>query len=393
MVSRRVDASRASSPASFGLDSSRDILRGVAGQPEEPLIYGRQLVGSDAVVANLKVGFDELAEVAARMLVAYRDTHYRQRFAWIDQVKMVRDVALTDALDEQLLSGLAADAEARPYLAPPAMLPWSNVEFTFTGGRGTRYRDIDLDEYLAGRDLAAMSVERLRSDQVRAVAIDSDLEIDRWTAYSCLVFETRLGQQAYVLSESQWFEISTTLVEDIRARLQLIPRSTVSLPPAQDGEWEESYNIRAAAFAPGRALLDRKLSRVAAEHGPIEICDVFTPDGELVHVKRRTQSATLSHLFAQGRISAEVIRRDPELREELRASLAAVDESLGETIPSHGNPFDPSALEIVYAIVTENPEDLPHSLPFFSRLNLARTHEYLTDTLGYRASLIGVGFE
>ena len=391
VISRRTDASRVSTPAAFGLNPGRDILRGVAGQPTDRALYGRQIVGSDAVAANLKVDFEELGEIAGRFLAAYNDTLYRQRFAWIDQVKVVRDKATVRELDGDLVASLARDDEGRPYLAPPTMLPWSNVEFTFTGDRGERHADLDIDDYLENRQ-ALPDIDRLRADDVHAMAVDSGIELDRWSVYACLVFETIREGKTFVLSEAQWFEVAPSLVDEVTTGLRRIAVGTVVMPLARDGEWEGDYNVRAAA-APGRILLDRQLSRVAQEHGPIEICDILTDQRQFVHVKRKTQSATLSHLFAQGRIAAEVFLRDGDLRDRLRSDIAAINPAIASTIPESGERIRTADFEVAYGIISPTPTEIPLGLPFFSRLNLLRTVEYLRDTLGYRASVIGIGIE
>lgn len=36
----------------------------------------------------------------------------------------------------------------------------------------------------------------------------------------------------------------------------------------------------------------------------IEFCDVLSDEGELIHVKKKSRSAALSHLFAEGAASA-----------------------------------------------------------------------------------------
>ncbi len=393
VISRRTDASRASSPSSFGLDPGRDILRGVAGQPTETTIYGKQIFGSDAVAANLKVEFQALGDTATRFLAAYNDTVYRARFAWVDQVKIVKRRDLIEALESALLAALTEDTEPRPYLAPPEMLAWSNVEFTYTGGRGARHPDLDLDDYLENVDADAIDIERLRQHQVRALAIDGDIELGRWTVYSCVVFETRHDETAYVLSEGQWFEIASSLVDEVREGLDRIPAAALTMPAARAREWEADYNARAVAGEPGRALLDRQLSRVASEHGLIEICDILTEDAQFVHIKRKTQSATLSHLFSQGRISAEVFRRDPDVRDRLRATLAPTHPGIAARIPDGGSRVNAQEFEVVYGVITTSPAGFPQNLPFFSRLNLWRTYEYLTETLDYRAAILAIGIE
>jgi uncharacterized protein (TIGR04141 family) len=390
VISRRTDLSRVSSAGSFGLDPGRDILRGVVGQPTDQTLYGRQIAGSDAVQFGLKVQFNDLGSIAERFLDAYNDTRYMTRFGWVDHVKLVRDKSRIADLDLQLDAGLRSETEPRPYLASPAMLAWENVEFGYPRDQG-RHDDLDLFDYLNTVRSGQADAAALRRDVIRAFSIDSGMETNHWDAYSCLVFETKLDGQTYVLSEGQWFQVAGNLADDVRDGVARIPLSRLQLPNALAKEWEGDYNSRAVTADPRLALLDKVLSRVAAERGPIEICDILTPQGEFVHVKRKTQSATLSHLFSQGRISAEVLKRDPEVRTRVKAQLQAGHPEIADLIPDGNSHVADGQLEVVFAIVTSDRNGVPTNLPFFSRLNLLRTYEYLTGTLGFRASILGIG--
>lgn len=393
VISRRTEASRASSSGAFGLDPGRDILRGVAGQPTEPALYGRQIMGSDAVATGLKVEFRDLATVAERFLTAYRDTQYQQRFGWVDQVKLVRDQPRVDDLDARLIAALADEGtDPGPYLAAPSMLTWEDVEFNYTRDRAN-HLDLDLGEYLANLDPDTPDVETLRRHQVRVRRAGTGEEVSHWSVYSCLVFETTVDGIACVLSEGQWFEVARTLVDQIREGLAAIPLCALAVPLARDGEREDDYNARASVEVRGSVLLDKILSRIAAERGPIEVCDVLTGDGQFLHIKRKTQSATLSHLFSQGRISAEVFRRDPDLRDELRAKILPTNPEVAARIPAGNEAVRPPDFEVVYGVITTRPGGFPQNLPFFSRLNLLRTYEFVTATLGFRASVLAIGIE
>ncbi|TAM66290.1 MAG: hypothetical protein EPN48_17930 [Microbacteriaceae bacterium] len=50
----------------------------------------------------------------------------------------------------------------------------------------------------------------------------------------------------------------------------------------------------------------------------MEFCDVLSSGGDLVHVKRKSRSSTLSHLFAQGSVSATTLLSDGHCRTQIR---------------------------------------------------------------------------
>jgi uncharacterized protein (TIGR04141 family) len=100
----------------------------------------------------------------------------------------------------------------------------------------------------------------------------------------------------------------------------------------------------------------------------MEICDVLTRHGCLIHIKQRGSSSTLSHLFAQGLNSAERLLQDAEFRREARQLIAGAKPEFGELIPE-GRP-SPDAHQVVFAVITGSVRDTPLTLPFFSLVSL-----------------------
>jgi hypothetical protein len=55
--------------------------------------------------------------------------------------------------------------------------------------------------------------------------------------------------------------------------------------------------------------------RIPGRTTAVEICDLLTPERTLVRVKRHFSSSNLSHLFAQGAVSAELLQMNSEFRQ------------------------------------------------------------------------------
>jgi uncharacterized protein (TIGR04141 family) len=145
-------------------------------------------------------------------------------------------------------------------------------------------------------------------------------------------------------------------------------------------ESEGDYNRRAARAVAGTALLDRVLFRARGARTPIELADLAIGN-RLVHVKRKTSSSTLSHLFAQGHVAAEAIKADRDTRTALIERLAQASHPMATAIGA--DRLAAGSLEVTYAIVAEHPAALPGALPFFSKLNLVRARDFLESTLDF----------
>lgn len=82
----------------------------------------------------------------------------------------------------------------------------------------------------------------------------------------------------------------------------------------------------------------------------IEICDILTQNRCLIHVKRDLGSSDLSHLFAQGYVSAELLQASPEFR--LAASATIQRQQDGDKFKMFGiDPLETTTFEVVYAII------------------------------------------
>lgn len=94
----------------------------------------------------------------------------------------------------------------------------------------------------------------------------------------------------------------------------------------------------------------------------------------MVHVKRKSRSATLSHLFAQGSVSLETFLGDGNFRANMKEKIierygSAATEHL-DLIPEKGEKFSMSGYKVWYVVVADSSKTGTDWLPFFSKLNL-----------------------
>jgi uncharacterized protein (TIGR04141 family) len=391
----RSQASRASGIEAFGLDIGRDILRGVTGNPRRDVPF-LSVSGSEATLAmRVATDFQGLSEVCDTLLTLYRKRTYKDHFSWVDNVARVTDPTLIAQLDQTLLASLTGPKAARPYLAPPEPIEWQQIAgFAYSRQPSLRDADLDIDRYLRRSPRLPFSVDHLKRDKVLAYgAANGASPAHRWPVYRCLVLEVPRGNARYVFTTGAWFEIDKDFASAIRRSLRSIPVSPLQLDPVRTLrrarlEAEGDYNIRVANANASIALMDKKTANCRTASTPIEFCDLFTTDRHLIHVKhRKGGSSSLSHLFAQARISAEAFAADDGFRA-----------AIGDHLAKHGPPFstlvspakpNPSQYTIVFAILGADTHQPGQDLPFFSQLNLVRTQESLV-SMGFNVELLGI---
>jgi uncharacterized protein (TIGR04141 family) len=400
VVSTNTQTSRTAELPTFGVDIIRDILRAVTGIAPAGSGY-KSLSGADALVLGVDKAVEDLPNVLRELYAHFKATKYEETFGWVDHLAEVKDPSLVSRLDGQLLDQLRLAETTMTHMAMPENLDWEDIEhFVIVPTKRQRtFDELDLDDYLAEKacDAANLTLERLKSRKVSVKFLSSADPVARWSVYHCLVSEQRIDGKLFALVEGRWFEVADTLVKQVDAALQAIPSATVSLPPGRPGETEGAYNKRAAAVCADLALLDTKLVAPDGAHTKIEFCDLLSKDGSLVHVKRKSRSSTLSHLFAQGHVSAEAMV-DGVLREQVRA---AITKAIGDgkdapwlnVVPPGTAVIERDKLNVTYAVIANSKATGTEWLPFFSRLTLMQTARDLNRMGFTKLSLVRVPVE
>jgi uncharacterized protein (TIGR04141 family) len=391
----RAQASRASAVDAFGLDIGRDILRAITGNPRQEVPFGSVSGAEGTVAITSHTDFQGLGHVCRTLLSLYRKRTYRENFSWVDNIARVDDPSLLEILDQRLLEGLASEAEPRPYLAPPEPIDWQEISwFAFTRQPALRANDLDLAQYLKKPPRKPLSIEHLKRERVLAYRDpDAGEAAVQWPVYRCLVYEFTKGDSRYVLANGTWFEVAKDFAATIRKSLMAIPVSTLPLAPFRtlaDGrlEPEEQYNARVAKGSKTFALMDKKTAKCRTASTPIEFCDLLSKHKHIVHVKhRKGGSSSLSHLFAQARVSSEAFMADEGFRDGVRKRLEPFAPSFVPLVPI-GRPVA-SDYTVVFAILGPHTGHPGERLPFFSQLNLVRTHEAL-GSMGLNVNIAGV---
>lgn len=394
VVTKNTQASKSSELPTFGVDVSRDMLRAVTGEPRDKS-FAKRLSGSDALVVNLEIAPADLPKLCSELLLAFGEDSYKTDFEWIDHLALVSDTTITDQLNRLLEKQLIAADTSNTHLAMPEAIAWEDVDaFRVGGTRAEEYDDLDLDEYLdrLGDERLDITLERLKSRKV-SVRFSRSNDFDaRWSLYQCLVTEQRFQSKLHVLIEGRWFVVSDSLVLKVDQFAASLAPSVTSLIASSAGEVEGDYNKRLAATLPeDLLLLDAKIKRPGGATSGIEICDVLASTGEFIHVKRKSRSSTLSHLFAQGTVSATTFVADGSFRDEIRKIIEIETKepqrsSWLDLIPEDGRSVDRAKYAVSYVIIANSSRSGTDWLPFFSKLNLMQNGQQLLN-LGFGVSV------
>jgi uncharacterized protein (TIGR04141 family) len=137
-----------------------------------------------------------------------------------------------------------------------------------------------------------------------------------------ITFETDAESRRYCLHDGRWYLLNQQYAERLRQQAQQIfdRDPGVALPDWPAGAHEDEYNKIAARAVAGLCLDKTPMTSDLHRHG-IEVCDVLTRDGALIHVKNLSSSAPASHLLAQALVSAEALLFDQSAQEQFRKKV------------------------------------------------------------------------
>ena len=391
---RRSQTSRGSDQTAFNIDTDFDIVCSLAGTPKSEE-FGSSVAGKDALTVHRKTVVDDLPQICSEAHIRYKKEDYKENFGWIDQVRQIRSNELIEKLDSQLVEAIVKainDSAIKDlHLAFPVIYdPKRNTDIRYRGFRSSEvFPDLNVSQYIEAlreQGITEYLPKFLSSHTVHEVDDDGRDCGDKWKIRECIHFEVDLDGHTYALSGGVWYQIDSDLAEAVKDFFEQIER--IELPAARADENEPEYNRRVAAIDNnGLLCLDRKLIRPTNATSNIEVCDFISRKKELIHVKNKTSSSRLSHLFKQGTVSAQVLAGDSQSRNMIRKKIKEVELETQQTgyesiLPASNEDFLASKFTVVYAVLSTGSEQ---RLPFFSLLAFRQAAQYI-QTLGYKCA-------
>lgn len=383
---RRTHLNVGSSVAQFGVNEMIDWVRFVSGRPSSKEV-ARKLSGSDSLSIIRDEKIENLGKLCEVLLTSYNSIEYKKQFGFIDYLRALsKKDPQSIILDEKLVDLLSARETNQITVAHPEIPDTSVVEYAISMGNNKVTTDeVTLDSVYKLLDQLQPDMDYLNKAFIIGLDGESKPMTGRSPLKDYIVCEILDANSTYVHSLGQWFRIDGEYVKIIRQRIQDIPDCTcaMGLPMISRGEGEGSYNERVASTK-GWLLLDKKMFTFGNHHNKIEAADILSPMKEFICVKKMASSATLSHLFAQGSVSAKLLRNEPQYEEEL-----------GKQYSDHWPTMDfkvAGTPTFVYAIPTEKSGPLYQCMFFFSIINLL-DHIATIRSAGFNVALCKVEYD
>lgn len=370
---------KSSNISEFGFDINRDLMKNVSGKSNDEMFENSMITGGDIFSLTVERDINDIDALLLYCWNKYCDTSYRDRFAWIDNIKYVKEKALIERLQQKLIEEISAENYESVWMAVPEVVNWESIKEFKISGDDVAHDDIYIGDVIASLKNPLMSVSQLQSKRIYAVSsIDETNNVYEWTALKCIIAEIELDEQKYCFSDGKWYKINSDFVAHIENSYANIELCTDDFPP-YEGDNEDEYNDALKLHLSNSHLLHKyKIALGRGQGNNIEPCDLLW-NNKMIHVKKNGGSSVLSHLFNQALVAGEMWI-DSSCRSQIREKMITSGED--DCIPAT---FRTSDYEIIVAIINKFHNARP-KIPFFSKVAICFTATNIRN-LGYTFKL------
>jgi uncharacterized protein (TIGR04141 family) len=395
--------------AVFSINEEREILRSVAGFAKLEYDYIGTLKGKESISIKLQKSDDEidwetLVKRVHALGEASKKTDYQSVFTSYDKFHSETDKEIVEQLDALVFEQVKAGTLERVHLAPPEFLDYDRYSFQYSADDdATQYDDLDLVEMLAQKPRAfseRASIQSLKNMKISLRDTETGhLKRSKWSVYKCLVAETELHGETFILSMGDWKKISTNFLQEVNDAIaginvvkpDYLPNDISIWDGGQEKNREDVFNKEASDGSDDLFLFDKGKIEIGGDKR-YEVCDLLHRGKKFVHVKRYSSgTASISHLFSQGRFYTEAFIKEQPCRIGMKAHIddAKSDKdkpSFKVIIPDDRQDITTNEYEVVFCVLSDKDNFEVDSLPFMSRYELMLAHSYISE-MGFQCSI------
>lgn len=218
----------------------------------------------------------------------YESSKYKESYEFLDYFTPVRreDKVLRDALDGIIIDLIHQQSDDLAFALPDILEPLEVSHYVLRYGG---YSSDELDE-LSTEAVYDTLEQWTIDDPLRSVKVDAydssgDRVMESYSLLQYIVADISYSDRRYGLAAGEWIEVDQDYVSAVQRRINHLPDMTRKLKLATwnlnaQGD-EEAYNAHLGRKR-GWIVLDRKKFPIERPNQKIEICDLLTPDKQLL---------------------------------------------------------------------------------------------------------------
>ncbi|MEU2529327.1 TIGR04141 family sporadically distributed protein [[Kitasatospora] papulosa] len=358
--------------AEFDLEVEKEWLRYLKADVTDGVDWASGVGGSQSLSLTTSQGLRDFPEILRALLSEFHSDSYKAKFPYIDNfVPIPKGDPVREKLWGELIAAVENPQGKKVGVACPDDLVGADVAYWKIFG--DRKRREPIEELTFENVVAQLGDFGENREKLKIIPLNSADAPIRTKRNLCdyFVFEMDFNGETYALCLGQWFRIASDYVSEINKRVVEIEDVTgsLNLPPWKGGR-EGDYN-KAACKAQGHIHLDARNFMIGGPHQKVEVCDFLTRGYDFVCVKKMEDSATMSHLFSQAAVSADLYSVNAVGQGANAIGYADHVRSLYRAKWGASDGVEANR-RMVLAIATDKPGPIAQSLYFFSKVNLVQ---------------------
>lgn len=363
----------------FGIDINRDLVGSICGVSDDEKYALGIMTGDDMLSITAEVDINNIKDFLKSTYQKYTLETYRKNFSWIDHICLVRDSRLIDFLNQKAVAEINTFSKSI-FMAVPEVIDWTKIR-GFKYKKQEIYDDIYIEEVKESLTRDLTDISQLKNKTITAISALDDSALYNWSAYKCLCGEISIDNNVYSISNGKWYCISNNFVKLINDDYSKTIISDIKFDKYTSDHKDEAAYTKdfVKRNCDKYIVMDQKNIPYGGGHSKIELCDILSKKKDLIHIKPYSGSSTLSHLFNQALVSAELIKSDPYF---LDAANKKINEQTNDSdfLLKHK-----TNVCIVFGIISKNGVNLPQ-IPFFSKVSFCFVKHRL-NAFGYSVSI------
>ena len=365
----------------FGFDLERDLIRSVTGKCNDEIFEKNNLIGGDIFSILVERDINNIENFLIYCYKKYKEEKYKENFEWIDNIKEVKSKKEKKELDNLLIQYINEKRFDCIWMSIPEVIDWEDIcGFNYTNDNEI-YDDVIIEKVIESLRNNLNDIEQLKRKKVIMKDIEGK-EIEKWSAYKCIIAEIQFNKKSYCLNNGKWYGINKDFSDKIEKEYDNIEISELDfIDYNKNMKDEDDYNEKLSNVLPN-AYLTHKIGEIPFGGGKgnkIELCDVMTQENQLIHIKKNGGSSYLSHLFNQAAVSAELLL-DTNFRVKVNTKMNEFKFDKQFT-----DDFNPKDYTIIIGIINNYNDERP-KIPFFSKVSLRYTINHMKN-IGYKVQL------
>ena len=217
---------RTSGLQDFQVDYYTDIVSKIRAKSSISEL-GNIIDGRDSLQISVERDVDEIPNALSKCLKAYESDAYKEYFPNIDNMSVVSDRELTDALDQILIKRLNTGDFTNCWASMPEIIQDDNFDvFQFSRRpNALRYYDIEIKDCLKKYTIEDYSFTKsdLERDEIYVRTHEGDIN-PRWRVWKCIYAEVNHSNQLYILIDGKWYRVSQNFIKRLEDQITEIPK-------------------------------------------------------------------------------------------------------------------------------------------------------------------------